>query len=200
MAAIASSPIHRIAHFVSYLLHPAILMLTTIALLSYSAGSASWQIALDVVIIMLGITPGLAYIIIKTRRGETTHYHLLLKEERYIVFPIMIAGLVASLALSYALGRPAIINQGIIWGLIVGTGAAIINRFWKISLHAAVGGGCAALLLPVSLPLMSFVLILAIISGLARLPIRHHTVAQVIIGWLYGFGLTAILFWVASSR
>jgi hypothetical protein len=185
--------LQRAAHLLSYLLHPLILMILTIIFLSLLSGSPPIWAAFDVLILVAGLVPGLVYVFVRTRNGQFSHYHLLLKEERYVVFPIMLAGLIGVLVTYTGLDRPSTLVQGVVLGLIVGAGAAMINRFWKISIHAGVGAGCAALLLPVSFPLSALMLSLALISGTARLPIKHHTPAQIVFGWCYGLGLTVVL-------
>jgi membrane-associated phospholipid phosphatase len=59
--------------------------------------------------------------------------------------------------------------------------------------------GCVALLTPLSPPIALSISILAILAGLARLPIHEHTFAQVLAGWLYGFGITTMLLIVSTS-
>ena len=85
-------------------------------------------------------------------------------------------------------------------GLLAGIGAVLISRFWKISLHATVAMGCAALFIPLSITTVLILGSLGIIVGLSRLVVRHHTLAQVLAGWLYGFGMTSLWVWLFSLR
>lgn len=185
--------LYKISHTLSYMLHPMLLMLLTMMLVSYLAGSSWGFVFLDLLILAAGLAPGMGYIIWKTRRGDFSHYHLLLKEERFTVFPLMIVGLLGSVAAYYFLGRPVQFIEGGVVGIIGGIGAAVINRFWKMSIHAGVAAGCVGLLWFISLPWAAVMGLLALLSGLARIPIKHHTPLQVLVGWLYGFGLTVLL-------
>jgi membrane-associated phospholipid phosphatase len=187
------------AHRISLFFHPAVVMILTAILLSnYVRGNPGW-VLIDMAILIAGILPGLIYIYVKTKRGDFGHYHLLLKEERRAVFPILIVGLIGSFALYFLIGTPLLMLRGMVAGIVGGVGAAIINRYWKISIHAAVTMGCAALFLPVSIPFMLGFMALGVIVGLARLPIKHHTPGQVIVGWLYGFFFTSALLWLMGG-
>src|SRR5215213_9430175 len=134
-----------LAHLLSYVLHPAMLMIVTVALISLRTRSDLTWMILDLGILILGLLPGLLYITIKTRKGEFSHYHLLLKEERRIALPLFFAGLLASFLLYRWTQAPLPMMRGMAIGMLAGLGAILISRFWKISLHAAVAMGCAGL-------------------------------------------------------
>jgi membrane-associated phospholipid phosphatase len=189
----SSALVQRVAHTLAYLLHPAVLLLVTMALLNIFLPEAGGRGLLDMGILLLGLLPGLSYIAWKVRRGAVSHPHLLFKEERRIVLPLFLLGLLGSLLLYKLTGAPDFLLEGMAIGLLEGVGLTIITRFWKISFHAAVSMSCAAFLLPVSAWLALIMATAALIVGWARLPVNHHTLAQVIGGWAYGFGVTLAL-------
>jgi membrane-associated phospholipid phosphatase len=182
-----------LADWLSYLLHPAVMMVVTVLIISrWVRGNWAWAM-IDVGILLAGLLPGLVYIFVKARRGQFSHYHLIVKEERRGVLLMLFAGMLASFALYGATAAPAIMLRGMVAGLVTGAGAIGITRFWKISLHATVAMGCAALFLPFSWYVVAAFAICAVVVGVARLAVHHHTLAQVIAGWVYGFGVTAVL-------
>jgi membrane-associated phospholipid phosphatase len=68
-----------------------------------------------------------------------------------------------------------------------------------MSLHAAVAMGCAGLFIPVSGLAAGAFAILGLIVGLARVVARHHTSAQVIVGWIYGLGMGSLsILWLRN--
>lgn len=89
--------------------------------------------------------------------------------------------------------------RGLIVGLVAGVGAIVISRFWKMSLHAAVAMGCAALFIPVSWTIVVGMAVLGLIVGLSHLVVKHHTAVQVVGGWVYGFGVAGVLVWLLMS-
>lgn len=189
---------YRIADALSYVLHPAVFALLTVALMSCHAHCWTEFILRDIGILAVGLLPGLTYIYRKTKSGEFSHYHLLLKEERRIVLPLLLEGLMVSFALYALVQTPALMMRGMLIGVCGGIGACLINLFWKMSLHSAVAMGCAALFLPVSTVEVLAISVLGIIVGLSRIMVRHHSAAQVFGGWLYGFGVAGLLVWLFS--
>jgi membrane-associated phospholipid phosphatase len=167
------------------------MMLTVVLVSIWTRDNPIWAV-FDLGILIIGLLPGLFYIYIKTRQGHFTHFHLLLKEERYIALPLLFVGLLVSLGLYRLTQAPAIMMRGMAIGLVAGLGAIIISRFWKISLHAAVAMGCAGLFIPISWISAGVFAILGLIVGIARLRVRHHTLAQVVVGWIYGFGMGSL--------
>lgn len=191
--------LERACHQLSFILHPAVLTVLTAILLSGYARRDAALVLVDVAIFIGGILPGLVYLYLKVKRGDFSHYQLLIKEERRTVFPILLTGLAGSFVVYVLMGAPTLLIRGMLLAIVGGAGAAFINRFWKISMHASVAMGCAALFLPVSYSLMLFFIALGLVAGSARLPIKHHTPAQVVVGWLYGFGLTSALLWLMNG-
>ena len=183
----------KIADALSYILHPAIIMLLTLALISNSLHHNPAQVMLDIIILGIGLFPGLLYIYLKTKRGDFGHYHLLLKQERRIALPLLVAGMIVSLTLYTFIRTSSTLFNDILIAIAGGIGVTIISRYWKISLHASVSMGAAALLMPISLLLSTVMIMLSIIAGVSRLIVKQHTVTQVIIGWIYGYGVTSVL-------
>jgi membrane-associated phospholipid phosphatase len=186
----------KFSKVLSYILHPAVIMLVTIAVYSSMIRTTILDTVIDIAILLVGLLPGLIYIVVKTKRGEFSHYHLIVKEHRRVTLIILLAGLMTSFLLYKLINAPSTIIDGLTIALMGGVLIAFITWFWKISFHAAVAMGCAALFLTISIPTTIIFIVAAILSGLVRLPVKHHTPAQVIGGWLYGFGITTCLLWI----
>jgi membrane-associated phospholipid phosphatase len=186
----------KLSKILSYILHPAVIMLITVGVYSSMIRSTVSDTIIDITILLMGLLPGLIYIVIKTKRGEFSHYHLIVKEHRRVTLIILLAGLMTSFVLYKRINAPSTITDGLTIALIGGVLIALITWFWKISFHAAVAMGCAALFVTISIPTTFIFIITALISGLVRLPIKHHTPTQVIFGWIYGFGITTCLLWI----
>jgi membrane-associated phospholipid phosphatase len=183
----------RISNILSYVLHPVLLMAATAMVVSIHIRHDIALMFRDTSIFLCGLMPGTALIYLKKRRGDFGHYHLLLIRERSVVLPVLLAGLAGSLGVAAATGTPAGITASMAIALLEGVGVTIISRFWKISLHAAIAMGCASLLVSISWRYALVAGALAVLVGISRLIVRHHTPLQVIAGWIYGFVLTRVL-------
>ncbi|KPL83001.1 hypothetical protein [Herpetosiphon geysericola] len=186
----------KFATIASYILHPAVLMLATVATYSALVRHSFIAVLIDIGILLLGLLPGLFYIFIQTKRGVFASYHLVIKEQRRVTLILLLVGLLISFLFYRSIGVPAMMTDGMAIALIGGIIIALITWFWKISFHAAVAMGCSALFLVVSIPHMIIFFILALLSGIVRIPVKHHTPMQVLGGWVYGFGITIGLLWL----
>ncbi len=193
LAVETAGALDRTCRVVSYVLHPVLMMLATSLLLSVQAHGNALRALGEASLLLLGLLPGLLYLGVGVARGKFGHLHLLDKEERHVVLPLVVLGLLA-VFLAYELAdAPAPLVRGVALGTLGGLGVVVITRFWKISLHASVGAGCAALFAATSPITLGVMGALALLSGLARLPIRHHTPAQVVVGWAYGLAVPLLL-------
>jgi membrane-associated phospholipid phosphatase len=183
----------RISSVLSYILHPVLFMIITAMAVSFYVRHNIRMMFSDAVLILCGLIPGTVFIYFKKKRGDFGSYHLLLLKERAVVLPVLLAGLAGSLAFAAATKAPTGITSSMAIALLEGIGVTIISRFWKISLHAAVAMGCASLMISISLWCALVACVLAILVGIARLIVNHHTLLQVVAGWIYGFALTRLL-------
>jgi membrane-associated phospholipid phosphatase len=182
----SQSALMRIAHAVSILFHPLVLILMLTVLISGQVRSSAILGVRDALILALCLLPGFLYLLVAKRQNQSVRYHR-------VVLPLMLVGLVISFFIYRSIGTPNIALRGLAIALVVGMGATVIDRFWNMSFHASIAMSCAALLIPFSLYQMVVIAIIGIVVGIARLPIKQHTIPQVVAGWLYGFGATAVL-------
>lgn len=177
----------KVAHVISRLLHPFVMMGLTSVLMGVLTQRTLEQGLLYTAILALCLLPGvLWYGAVRTDRLKTSH--------RYRVeLVLLLVGFAATLLIYSLIGVPRIALLSLVIGILTGAGATIINRFWDMSFHAATSAGCAALFVAISWPVTMGLLFLSLLVGLARLPIKQHSLAQVVGGWSYGFACTAIL-------
>lgn len=179
----------KTALFLSHLLNPSML-----ALLVF--GALGWQEEWFIGVVGAGVyavLPGLSLLLLVRLRRLDQIY----PDDRGVRGVLLLQG-----ALCYALG----------WGVLYGLGASllvlvtaatyvvntlsiwVINRHWKISIHAAgVGGTSCILLVSVGELAWPFVLSLPAITW-ARLYLRAHTPVQIGAGAALGAGSSAVLY------
>jgi membrane-associated phospholipid phosphatase len=203
--------LHRIetgiARAITYICHP--MLLSTYALVVlfnmevyFSIGipaKAKWMIVL-LVFIITGLLPMLLAVLM-SRLGIVKTLHMEQREER--IWPFVITALFYYLA--YYLVKQLdlstvyiIFMLGAFLTVIVGL---VISFFWKISVHMIGMGGIVgaftglSLRLMIDMPLLIVILILLSgLTGFARLKLLAHTPAQVLAGFVAGFGVFILLF------
>lgn len=186
------TPLTRTAFLVSRILHPAVLLVVATFLLGVVTQSSLSRAFLTTGIFVLGLLPGLLYHAraVGFRQGKTyhddPHYH-------HFVLPLFLVGLLGVAALYWIVG---VHPQQIVFLMILitsVTGGIVINRFSKMSFHAAVSMSCALIFLPFSWVLVAVGVACSLLAGLSRLPLRRHSWLQVVAGWIYGASATTLL-------
>jgi membrane-associated phospholipid phosphatase len=186
------TPLYRIAYVVSGIFHPLPIILITIFFISLYIRADIKLALIDVIVFLIGIGPSWFYHFVSLRKRKTLDYYQV-KNYHRTVFILLFIGLSAMFSI-YAI-------IGISWGqiqmlfalLLTIIGSVIINRFWKISFHAAITMICASLFVPFSVVMALVIAPMAIVAGLARLPLKLHTPTQLLAGWAYGIVVTQLL-------
>jgi membrane-associated phospholipid phosphatase len=182
----------KASYIISAIIHPGIVSIFSFATIATIAhGSIKWGI-IDSLIFLAGITPAWAWHFRALHRKKTLDYY---QVEGYhkIILPLTFSGLLAVFLIYLAINVPSLVIQSFIALFITMTILIIINRFWKISLHAATTMICAALFIPISSTVVIVMMCLSVLTGLSRLQLKVHSPRQVAAGWLYGFGFASIL-------
>jgi hypothetical protein len=197
----------ELAKVISVVLHP--MLLTTYALVIlfsmqayFSIGiplKAKWMIGI-LVFILTGLLPMLLAVFM-SRLGIIKSLHMEQREER--LWPFVVAALFYYLTY-YLLKQLELSPVFIIFMLgafITVVVGLMVSFFWKISVHMIGIGGLVgaftglSLRLMIDMPLLIIVLILLSgLTGFARLKLSAHNPAQILIGFVTGFGIFMLLF------
>ncbi len=181
---------HRVAHFLSHLLNPALLAFLVFGVQAHVLGD--W-FAGSVAIGTFSVVPGLLLWHL-VRAGYLDKAYT---DDRNKRATLLLLG-----ALCYTLGAAALYGVGAPpLMLVTAASCAVstllvwwINRSYKISIHAAgVGGATCVLLVSVGSVAWPFLLSWPAVAW-ARLYLRAHTPMQVVAGGALGAGSTAMLY------
>jgi len=143
--------------------------------------------------LLIGVAP-YAWVLLAVRRGRFASRHIPERAQRLLPLGVAAGCAAASVAVMAILGAPRqliALLLAMLAGLAV---TAAITTRWKISLHTAVAGGTATILIIVfGLALLSTA-VLVVGIGWSRVHARDHTIAQVILGGLLGATIAAAVF------
>lgn len=178
----------KIAHLLSHLLNPSMLALVIFGVHGWRGDMVAAWVGIGVFSILPGV-----FLLLRLRRLDQLY-----PNDRGVRGVLLLQGVVC-----YGLGLGALYQFGATpWALATGVifiahTLAIwwINRFWKISIHAAgVGGAICILLASIGLGAWPSVLCLPAIVW-ARLYLGVHTPWQVGAGAVLGLGFSATIYY-----
>lgn len=192
--------VDAVAHLLSWALVPLLmpvygtLLAFTLSILSFTPAGVKIFFTLTA----LGINVVIPAIIIAFLKKVGIVHDVGLNEqkERLIPYLVCILCLVATALLFSHRGAPAWLVMFYFGGAAAGVVEAVINRWWKISVHAAGIAGLVALLIrmlhndfcmPQTLTWLLIAVAAAGLLGSARIWLGRHTLAQVLAGYTVGF-------------
>ncbi|MFT4204550.1 MAG: phosphatase PAP2 family protein [Chitinophagaceae bacterium] len=182
-----SKTLRQVAKAVSILGHP----LLTISVLVYYLSHRelpSWKADIVSGIIIGGIAvPIILHNAWKTGRGKYANFDVSDQGQRRGFF-IFVMGLLAVVSLYcwwMQITTALVYSMWIFWVMVAVF--AIVNRKYKISLHAGVNFYIAAILLPYGWESGLCVLLLAVLVAASRLVLGRHTLFEIVVGASIGF-------------
>ena len=175
----------RIAGWFSHVFHPFILSLITLPLTIYLYTGLLWLALLWTAISTAAlILPLATFIMIMVKIGRYSDFDVSIREQRTGPYLVAGGGLLLLTAIIILGDAPLISRACIFAAILAAAAAAVINRFSKVSIHAMTAAGCAIVLLYLSLLAGLLMATAAAAVSWSRIPLKRHTLPQVITGWV----------------
>ncbi|HOX39471.1 MAG TPA: hypothetical protein PL033_15930 [Candidatus Brocadiia bacterium] len=196
-----NSRLRRIARIVTYAGHPSLVCTVGIGALAFHLCDDD-ALALRLTIVAAAtimIIPTL-YTIALLKMGLISDPLFTVRAQRRLLFLPMGIVLVAGFFAMKALGAPPLMISIGICGAVGLAIAALITRFWKISLHTGGLSGIAAIGMLVWPQTLLFMIPFVACVAWSRVVLREHTRAQVIAGCIFGFTTTIIITSLVMNR
>ena len=186
----------RFAEAVSSIFHPFIVVVPTMLIAILYRGSSLAQAlfwtALSIGIVILP----LVYLIFSgVRSGRYSDPSISIREQRrslYITASVLFILLIVILVL----GKAPLILVACLTAAVLATliGFLINSRFTKLSLHSIAIAGCTTVTI-LTLPWLGITMaLIMLVVAWARIRLRHHTLAQILIGWTVAVGSVVFIF------
>lgn len=198
--ATATSAVTAVSHFLSWVLVPLLMpvygtiMAFGLTLLAYTAPGTRWAFT-GVVVVFDVVAPALIILLLK-RLGFVHDVGLNDQKERLLPYIACVACMVGTALFMFYKGAPEWMVMFFFGGAAAGIVELIINRWWKISVHAAGIAGLVALLTRLygfdyvadaTFTWLIITIALAGLLGSARIWLGRHTLGQVLAGYAVGF-------------
>ncbi len=186
----------RIASLTSVILHPILLMLVMLFLLSFvSAPSILDAIRWALISVALSILPVMLSLVYLVRSGRLDSFFTIVRRQRTKVY--LLAGvyaIVGCVILSY-LGAPSILLAAFATGISTTLIFMFINLRWKISLHTALVGASVTVLVILYGWLALITAALVPLTVWSRIELNHHSLAQATTGALLASLIAVMVFY-----
>ncbi|MER7701426.1 phosphatase PAP2 family protein [Kitasatospora sp. NPDC097605] len=193
----AASPRERAARVVTEVLAPVPLVIALLLVVGAHAADGWTGVGWGLLAAAFcGVVP-LGVVALGVRRGALTDKHIRVRRQRVVPMGVSLFSVVVGMALLSLLHAPAELGAVVVAMLVGLVSALAVTVWWQISLHNAVAGGTAMVLLlvfgPASAALVVAAAALPVAAGWSRLVLRAHTPAQVVAGTALG-GVCALVF------
>lgn len=185
----------KLAQVVSYVFHPLLVVIPTLVIAMVRLGSTLGQAIFWTVLSIAIVNVPMAMLLFwGVRSGKYTDASVSVREQRTSIYAVGGACLVILLAVLVVGKAPVIIIACLISAVIATALGYWINRYTKLSLHSAAMAGCTAVLLWTA-PLIGVIMaVFAPLVGWARIRLKHHTPAQILIGWMVSMICVFVVF------
>lgn len=189
-----------LAHIISFLLHPALIPTLTIFFMVWldplHAELIPWKDLWNLllaVLITTGILPTLS-IFILYRAELIQSVYLERRKDRFLPFIITLIYLIATYIILLKPDLPSLIYAAFFGGIVAFTGLAIMNIWWRVSVHLCAYSGFVGAILGLfshnHFPVLDFLALLILLGGIlasARIRLEAHTLSELALGTVWGF-------------
>lgn len=192
--------IRWLARAVSTVAHPVVLPLATLAVLTYLAHRSPLDaVSLVLVALVVGIVPIGLLVLVQVARGRWSDMDVSVRRQRYVLYPLGIACMLAAVFAFVELGAPIVAVRAAAGLVAANVVNGLINFGYKVSAHATTAALCAAVLWVAApttvIPVV--VTVAALLVGWSRVVLGRHTRGQVVMGWLVGAVCGVLAMWAA---
>ena len=190
-----ASQADRFAELVSYVFHPLVVVIPTLVIAMTHMGSTFWEAIFWTILSIAIVNLPMALLLFwGVRSGKYSDASVSMREQRTSIFAVGGTCLVILLAVLIIGNAPIVIIACLVSALIATALGYWINRYTKLSLHSAAMAGCTAVLL-LTAPLIGVIMaVFAPLVGWARIRLKHHTLVQILIGWMVSMICVFVVF------
>lgn len=175
-----------IARWISRLGHPFILPLVALLVVTLQIVPARQALSIVALTAATVTIPVLLFTWRQVRRQRWSDYDVSVRQDRYRLYPLILALCGISALVFWLLDAPAFMLRGILSGAVMAFVAMLINLVLKISLHAALATLCALVIMALIPWLGIAACLFAALVGWSRVALGRHTAVEVLSGGLLG--------------
>jgi len=175
----------RIAKLASNILNPFLVSLVIILLLSFESASGTLDaLKWSLILVAIGILPVFLTIIYSVRKGRLDSIFPNIRQQRTRFYLLSSVCAAAGYAVLHYFKAPLMLRAAFATGISTVAVFMGINLWWKISLHTAFVAALATVLILLYGWIAAISIVLVPLIAWARIELKQHSPAQVIVGAL----------------
>ena len=187
----------KLAKLISDMLNPFLVSFVVIVLLSFESTSrTSDALKWSSISVALSVLPVLAVVIYLVRIKKLDGIFINPRRQRHKIYLLATALAVVGCVVLSCMGAPELLVATFVAGLTSIVIFAVINFWWKISLHTAFVAASVTIMIIVYSPLGALTLLLFLLVAWSRLELKLHSPMQIAIGAALSALLVVIVFWL----
>ncbi len=189
------TPQHQIARLAAEVFAPAVLVATVSIVVAF-ASSTSLIAGILWAVVTSGFCAGIPFWFMArgARAGKWDTHHVRDRSDRLVPLAVSIGSVIVGLVLLTTGGAPGELIALVLSMLLCLAASAVITKWWKISLHAAIAAGTVAILAVTFGAWWWLGLLVALIVSWSRIVTCDHTIGQVLSGAITGAALGGSLY------
>ncbi|NJL03866.1 MAG: phosphatase PAP2 family protein [Chloroflexaceae bacterium] len=186
---------YAVALFLSRLFHPMLLGIASFFLIGL-AGTDAWLsgLAWAAFGILVMVVPPTLFFVWRLRQGAYSDEDVSNRTQRYELYAFSLANLLVGAGLLWLLNAPPAFLALLASGAAVTLIAALVNLFWKISVHGSSAASFATLALLYTPVFGVLAWLAALAVGWARVRTGNHTALQVLAGFVLAATSVVLMF------
>lgn len=192
---------YALGQWLSRIFHPIPLNILSFLIVGLAAFPSRAQgLTWAAVCLMAQVLPPSAFFALRRHQGVYTDEDVSVRQQRNELYIFGIVTVVVGTVILFFFGLPQPFVSLLISAALTGVLCALINMWWKISVHGASIGSTAAVALWYSSALGIALWVCAALVGWARVRTRNHTPLQVLAGTMLAATVVFAVFALSGMR
>lgn len=185
----------RLAKITTNILNPFLISFVVIILLAVeSSATAAEAVKWALICLALSIFPVFAVVVYLVRRKKLDGIFINTRGQRNRIYILASFCAVIGYGILILLDSPDLLQATFVAGMVAVAVFMVINLFWKISLHTAFIAASVTVLIIVYGRVAAVTVVFVPLVAWARLEMKLHTLAQVIVGAVLSLSIVILVF------
>ncbi len=186
---------YRIARLTSNIFNPFLLCVTLIIIIAtISSSSFPEAVKWSLLSVGMGLLPVFLVLLYLLRKGKVDNFFVTAREQRYTIYLIGCLSSGAGCLIMFLLDAPSVLIAGFATGASTAVLFAVINLWWKISLHTAIASASSVMLVLLFGWAAAAALVIIPLTAWARIELKCHSFKQTFFGALLAAALVLLMF------